>query len=108
MKHFRLLLTLFALMLGWTNVSAQTWTGSEVGEGKALLYNVGTGQFFTRGHNWDTQASISVNNPLAVELISFEGKYKIRTGINGQDYGAVLCTLWSSAPYPYRALLRNI
>ena len=87
----------------------------EVGEGYYLLYNVGTGQFFTRGNNWDTQASISVNNPLAVELISFEGKYKIRTGINGQDYGAVLCTLWSMLHTPIeqcsvssRALLRNI
>lgn len=87
MKHFRLLLTLFALMLGWTNVSAQTWTADEVGEGYYLLYNVGTSQYFTRGNGWGTQASISVSNPLAVELISFEGKYKIRTGINGQDYG---------------------
>ena len=26
MKQFRLLLTLFALILGWTNVGAQTWT----------------------------------------------------------------------------------
>ena len=99
MKQFRLLLTLFALILGWMNVGAQTWTADEVGEGYYLLYNVGTGQFFTRGNNSDTQASISVNNPLAVELISFEGKYKIRTGINGQDYGAVLCTLRSSALY---------
>lgn len=87
MKQFRLLLTLFALTLGWTNVSAQTWTADEVGEGYYLLYNVGTSQYFTRGNGWGTQASISVSNPLAVELILLDGKYKIRTGINGQNNG---------------------
>ena len=88
MKQFRLLLTLFALMLGWTNVSAQTWTGSEVGEGKALLYNVGTGMYLTRGNGWNTQASIgSERAAMTVLLENYDGKYKIRTNVNGDGKG---------------------
>lgn len=88
MKHFRLLLTLFALMLGWTNVSAQTWTGSEVGEGYALLYNVGTGQFFTRGNGYGTQASIGIEGAaMTVELKAVGDKFFIRTGVNDTSYG---------------------
>ena len=88
MKHFRLLLTLFALTLGWTNVSAQTWTGSEVGEGKALLYNVGTGMYLTRGNGWNTQASIgSERAAMTVLLENYDGKYKIRTNVNGDGKG---------------------
>lgn len=88
MKQFRLLMTLFALMLGWTNVSAQTWTGSEVGEGKALLYNVGTGMYLTRGNGWNTQASIgSERAAMTVLLENYDGKYKIRTNVNGDGKG---------------------
>ena len=88
MKHFRLLLTLFALTLGWTNVSAQTWTGSEVDEGKALLYNVGTGMYLTRGNGWNTQASIgSERAAMTVLLENYDGKYKIRTNVNGDGKG---------------------
>ena len=36
-------------------------------------------------------------------------KHQLRfTEQRSVPYGAVLCTLWSSAPYPYRALLCNI
>lgn len=88
MKQFRVLLTLFALTLGWTNVSAQTWTGSEVGEGKALLYNVGTGMYLTRGNGWNTQASIgSERAAMTVLLENYDGKYKIRTNVNGDGKG---------------------
>ena len=88
MKHFRLLLTLFALMLGWTNVSAQSWTGSEVGEGYALLYNVGTGQYFTRGNGYGTQASIGIEGAaMTVELKAVGNNFFIRTGVNNTSWG---------------------
>lgn len=88
MKHFRLLLTLLTLTIGWTNASAQTWTGSEVGEGKALLYNVGTGMYLTRGNGWNTQASIgSERAAMTVLLENYDGKYKIRTNVNGDGKG---------------------
>lgn len=61
-------------------VQAQSWTGSEVGEGYALLYNVGTDQYFTRGNGWNTQASIGGEGAaMTVYLQAFDGKYKIRT-----------------------------
>lgn len=88
MKQFRLLLTLFALMLGWTNVSAQSWTGSEVGEGYALLYNVGTGQYFTRGNGYGTQASIGIEGAaMTVELKAVGDNFFIRTGVNNTSWG---------------------
>ena len=88
MKHFRLLLTLLTLIIGGVSVSAQTWTGSEVGEGKALLYNVGTGKYLTRGNGWNTQASIGTERAaMTVLLENYDGKYKIRTNVNGDGKG---------------------
>ena len=88
MKHFRLLLTLLTLTIGWTNASAQTWTGSEVGEGYALLYNVGTGQYFTRGNGYGTQASIGIEGAaMTVELKAVGNNFFIRTGVNNTSWG---------------------
>lgn len=94
MKQFRLLLTLFALMLGWTNVSAQTWQAYEVGEGVFYLYNVGTGQYFTKGNNYGTRASITtgseiaaLNAALKLTLESYNENYKLRTDVNASGYG---------------------
>ena len=88
----KLLLALLALFtLGWTNARAQSWTASEVGEGYFMLYNVGTGQYLTRGNGWGTQATITtgnaVGNGISVQLQAFDGKYKIRTNINGDGNG---------------------
>lgn len=88
MKQFRLLLTLLALFTGVGTLSAQTWTASEVGEGYALLYNVGTGQYFTRGNGYNTQASIGAEGAaMIVELKAVGEKYFIRTGVNNTAYG---------------------
>ena len=82
------MLALLTLTLGWTNASAQTWTASEVGEGYALLYNIGTGQYFTRGNGYDTQASIGAEGAaMIVELKSVGDNYFIRTGVNNTAYG---------------------
>ena len=88
MKHLRLLLALLTLLTGGVSVSAQTWTGSEVGEGKALLYNVGTGQYLTRGNGYGTQASIGLEGAaMTIELKAVGENYFIRTGVNNTDYG---------------------
>lgn len=87
MKHFRLLLTLFALMLGWTNVSAQSWTASEVETGNFYLYNVGKGQFLTSGNSYGTQASVSANSALTVIVEEYNGAYKLRNNVNGDGNG---------------------
>ena len=63
---------------------AQTWTASEVGEGKAYLYNVGTGQYLTRGNGWGTQASINAQSGMLVNLVAVNGNYFIQTYT---DYG---------------------
>jgi len=67
------------------------WTASEVGAGNFMLYNVGTGQYLTKGNGWGTQASITTaataGNGFAVELIAVGDNYKIRTGVNDNSYG---------------------
>ena len=84
MKRLRLFLAAIAVLSG-LGLNAQSWTGSEVGEGYALLYNVGTGQYLTRGNGWGTQASIGGEGAaLTVDLKAFDGKYKIRTASNGR------------------------
>ena len=78
-------------------VQAQSWTGSAVSDGLALLYNVGTGQYFSRGNGWNTQASISGIHgaiPVTLKLVS-DGKYFICTNYskdqcnNGEDYNGL-------------------
>jgi len=60
--------------------NAQSWTASEVGEGYALLYNVGTGKYFTRGNDYGTRASVGAEgSAMTVELKAVNGKYFIRT-----------------------------
>ena len=84
MKRLRLFLAAIAVLSG-LGLNAQSWTGSEVGEGYALLYNVGTGQYLTRGNGWGTQASSGGEGAaLTVDLKAFDGKYKIRTASNGR------------------------
>jgi len=79
MKKLKLLFAACALLLT-AGVQAQSWTGSEVGEGYALLYNVGTGKYLTRGNGWNTQASIGGEGAaMTVCLEAHDGKYKIRT-----------------------------
>ena len=76
----RKLFLLLCALLTSVGMWAQDWTGSEVGEGYALLYNVGTGKYFTRGNVWNTQASIGDEcAAMTVKLELSSGKYKIRT-----------------------------
>ena len=80
-KLFLLLCTLLGLLSSVQEVKAQGWTGSEIGEGYALLYNVGTQKYFTRGNGWNTQASVGdecAAMTVYLDAIS-DGKYKIRT-----------------------------
>ncbi len=93
MKKIKLFLAAFAVLFGMS-AYAQTWTASSVGEGKYLMYNVGKGQFFTRGNGWGTQASMTtgsvsqgIASALEVELIPEGDYYLIRTGVNGSEYG---------------------
>ncbi len=86
MKHLRLFVAAIVAVFG-LSASAQTWTADEAGAGYYLLYNVGTGQYFTRGNGWGTQASLTEANPLAVEMQLVDGKYFIRTAINNANYG---------------------
>ena len=80
MKKIKLFLAAFAVLFGMSTY-AQSWTASEVGEGKYLMYNVGKGQFFTKGNGWGTQASTtaSMAEALEVELVPRGDYYLIRT-----------------------------
>ena len=69
------------------SAKAQTWTASEVGAGNFYLYNVGKGQFLTRGNGWGTQASVSANSALSLIVEEYSGAYKLRTDINGSGKG---------------------
>ena len=87
MRKLKLLIAACALFVS-AGVQAQLWTGSEVGEGYALLYNVGTGQYFTRGNGWNTQASIGdIHSAIPVNLRASSGKYFICTGVGNDAYG---------------------
>ena len=86
MKHLRLFLVAIATVFG-LNANAQSWTADEVAAGDFVLYNVGSGQFLTRGNGWGTQASISANSAITVTLEDFDGAYKLRTNINGTGKG---------------------
>jgi hypothetical protein len=88
MRKLKLFFAACALLVS-AGVQAQSWTGSEVGEGYALLYNVGTGKYFTRGNGWGTQASVGGEGAaMTVELKAVDGKYFIRTTKNpyGLEY----------------------
>ena len=86
MKHLKLLIAAIAAMTS-LSVNAQSWTASEVGAGDFYLYNVGKGQFLTRGNGWGTQASVSPNSALTLTLEEYNGAYKLRTNINGDGKG---------------------
>ncbi len=90
MKKIKLLLAAVAAMVTM-GVNAQSWTASEVGEGYFMLYNVGTGQYLTRGNGWGTQASITAasnaGNGIALRLAGSGSDFKMFTGINGEAKG---------------------
>ena len=90
MKKIKLLLAAMAALVTM-GVQAQSWTASEVGAGYYMLYNVGTGQYLTRGNGWGTQASITTaataGNGIAVQLEAVGDDFKIRTNINGDGKG---------------------
>ncbi len=65
---------------------AQTWTASEVGAGNFYLYNIGKGQFLTRGNGWGTQASTGFS-ALTLAVEEYNGDYKLRTNVNGDGKG---------------------
>ena len=90
MRKLKLFFAAIAVMMGM-GANAQTWSASEVGEGSFVLYNVGTGQYFTRGNGWGTQASIttdgSPSSGMKLILESVNGNFKIRTDVNGTGFG---------------------
>ena len=90
MKRFKLLLAAVAAMTG-LGANAQDWTPSSMGAGLYVLYNVGTGQFFTKGNGWGTQASITSNgsesSAMMVEIVPIGDKAQIRTSGNRDLYG---------------------
>ena len=90
MKKIKLFLAAIAAMVTM-GVQAQSWTASEVGAGNYMLYNVGTGQYLTRGNGWGTQASITTattaGNGIAVKIEAVGSDFKLRTDINGDAKG---------------------
>ena len=99
MKHFRLLLTLLTLTIGWTNASAQTWTGNEVTDGTFYLFNVGAQKYLNNGdpnQSWGTNAYLQAGFGLDVTLTKIsDGIYTIDTNVsNGGDSHYLNSTTW--------------
>ena len=88
MKKVKLFLVAMAAMAGMS-ANAQDWTPSSMGAGLYVLYNVGTNQFFTKGNDWGTRASITADesSALQVELVPVGDKVQIRTSGNKDLYG---------------------
>lgn len=88
MKKVKLLLAAMTAMFGM-GTQAQDWTPSSMGAGLYVLYNVGTNQYFTKGNDWGTRASITADesNALQVELVLAGEKVQIRTSGNRDLYG---------------------
>ena len=79
MKKLRLLLAFCALLLGWSNASAQGWTASEVAAGNFYLYNVGANAYLENGACWGTHAALK-NGGFVVNVAAVgNGKYTIGT-----------------------------
>ena len=95
MKRKLLLTVMLVIASVWTQSAwAQSWTGCEVKSGYALLYNVGTEKFFTRGNNWDTRASVGdYGAAMTVSLDPVGSYFKIRTtntyGVESLNGGTV-------------------
>ena len=89
MRYLKTLLVAVLASVGMVSY-AQTWAADEVGEGYYALYNVGAKQYFTRGNGWGTQASITTaerGTSLVFEVKLVDGKYFLRSGVNGNDFG---------------------
>ena len=70
------------------SAKAQSWTAAPVQAGYFVLYNVGTGQYFSRGNGWGTQASNGGEfAALPVELKAEGSNWFIRTAVNDANYG---------------------
>ena len=79
MKKLKLLLAFCALLLGWSNASAQGWTASEVAAGNFYLYNVGANAYLENGASWGTHAALK-NGGFVVNVAAVGGgKYTIGT-----------------------------
>ena len=84
MKHYRLFLTALAAVFS-LGLSAQSWMGSEVANGKFFLYNVGTGTYLCGANDWGTHASVSKWG-IDYTLEGADGVYTLESQIsNGGD-----------------------
>lgn len=80
MKHLRLFLALFTLLIGGANASAQTTlTGvSEIISGQEYyIVNDNTGLFLTPGNNWGTRATLDESSAGTAKVTLTGGKYTI-------------------------------
>ena len=90
MKKIKLFLAAIAAMVGM-GANAQDWIPNSAGAGLYVLYNVGSGQFFTKGNSWQTQASITTDasetSALQVELVPVGNNFQMRTSGNKDLFG---------------------
>jgi len=81
MKRIRLLMVIMLTALGLQSF-AQSWTSSDLANGRYVFYNIGSGRYLGPGNSWGTQASLiqfSHYNTLAKKS---DGVYTIESQVS--------------------------
>ena len=112
MKKIKLLLAFCALLIGWSNASAQSWTGNAPADQKKFyLYNVGAQKFINNGdpkEDWGTNAYLQAGFGMDITFELSNGAYNLNTNVsNGGNSHYLATSTWcdgAATPWTFTAV----